>query len=243
MLKAGRALKDSLFTNMMHITCLAHACHRVAELVRLNNRHFNEVASNLKKIFIKCERRRNMFATETGISIPKFPIYTRWGTWINFCAFLVDNYDVIKEFVTRLDDDEAEAVSSLKSSFRNPQVESELAEIMKTKKICTTILSLEKQGLSIHEQKKLIDDLRNDLPPIYVAKLDNLLSNNPDYTKIFNFDNFEDRKNLNFAPLVSTDVERYFSKLKMIFTDHRQSFTENNFIEYSIVQCNSKFFY
>lgn len=44
-----------------------------------------------------------------------------------------------------------------------------------------------------------------------------------------------------YAPIVSVDVERSFSDYKLIFSDRRQSFTEDNMEKHIIVMFNSRF--
>lgn len=119
MIKTGKIMKLSLFTEMLHVTSLVHACHRVAELVRSNDKTVNEFVSNMKKIFIKSDRRRHSFKNETGIVLPRFFIHTRWGTWINFCSFLIDHFDEVKKYIESLDGEEAETIIACKKSLQD----------------------------------------------------------------------------------------------------------------------------
>jgi len=48
MVKAGKALSD---TKMIHITCLAHAVHRVCEEIRKSFQKIDSLIANGKKIF------------------------------------------------------------------------------------------------------------------------------------------------------------------------------------------------
>lgn len=52
MLCAMKALKI-LYPNMIHITCLAHGIHRVADFIRGEFKDVNDLISNIKKIFRK----------------------------------------------------------------------------------------------------------------------------------------------------------------------------------------------
>lgn len=79
MLKAGRTL-TSLYPKMIHVTCLAHGLHRVAETVRSLYQDVDSLISNGKKIFRKCPSRVVDFHREApGIPLPPRPIPTRWG--------------------------------------------------------------------------------------------------------------------------------------------------------------------
>lgn len=50
MKKAGSALQ-TLYPNMLHVTCIAHALHRVAEDVRGSYREVDELIANVKKVY------------------------------------------------------------------------------------------------------------------------------------------------------------------------------------------------
>lgn len=52
MVKSGKTLQI-LYSKMVHITCLAHGLHRVAEQIRINFPEINSFISNIKKVFLK----------------------------------------------------------------------------------------------------------------------------------------------------------------------------------------------
>lgn len=52
MVSAMNSLKV-LYPNMIHLTCLAHGLHRIAEFIRENFNNVNILISNMKKIFSK----------------------------------------------------------------------------------------------------------------------------------------------------------------------------------------------
>ncbi|KRX32810.1 hypothetical protein T06_1542, partial [Trichinella sp. T6] len=52
MKKAAGALKV-LFPNMLHLTCLAHGLHRIAEHIRCLFPDVDRLISNMKKVFLK----------------------------------------------------------------------------------------------------------------------------------------------------------------------------------------------
>lgn len=239
MLKTGTKMKETLFPKMLHVSCLAHSCHRVAELARTNSSKVNELVSGLKKIFIKCPRRRNEFVQSSGVAMPKFPIQTRWGTWLLFTEFLESNFEAIKSYIEGLDSSESAAIKSIKERINDSQLLDELVALNKLFIICGTITKLETIGLDIYEQKGLIDNLMEKLPHIYKQKLQSSLAMNPDFTNIFNFNTLEEKKKYSHAPLVSVDVERSFSRLKTIFTSLRESFTEINFRNYAVANYNA----
>jgi hypothetical protein len=83
MIKAAKALQ-LLYPTMIHVTCLAHALHRVAEEVRWSYPEVDKLIANGKKIFIKSPLRVQKFKEEAPtLSLPPQPIVTRWGTWLD----------------------------------------------------------------------------------------------------------------------------------------------------------------
>jgi len=55
MVKAGGAIKG-FYDKMIHVTCLAHALHHVAEEVRRHFPSVDKLISSIKKVFFKCPR-------------------------------------------------------------------------------------------------------------------------------------------------------------------------------------------
>jgi hypothetical protein len=60
MLKTGKLLK-ALYPNMLHITCLAHALHRICEFVRDEFPDIDKLISLCKKIFLKAPSRVSLY--------------------------------------------------------------------------------------------------------------------------------------------------------------------------------------
>lgn len=84
-LKVGRVLKE-LIPTLKHVTCLCHLLHRVAEELRTKCTKLNYLCSEIKRLLLKNKQNQALFVSETSITLPKFPIITRWGTWIEFCC-------------------------------------------------------------------------------------------------------------------------------------------------------------
>jgi len=80
MVKAGQPL-SSLYSKMIHVTCLAHCLHRVSVEIRGQFSEVDQFIPNAKKIFLKAPSRVDTFKTMApGIPLPPQPIVTRWGT-------------------------------------------------------------------------------------------------------------------------------------------------------------------
>lgn len=68
MVKAGKAL-NAFFPKMIHITCLAHAFHRIAETTRSKFTKVDELISIVKKIFLKAPSRIQYLKICTRIKV------------------------------------------------------------------------------------------------------------------------------------------------------------------------------
>lgn len=50
-----------IFPKMIHITCLAHAMHRLAETIRFQFKNVNRLISSMKAVFLKSPARIRYF--------------------------------------------------------------------------------------------------------------------------------------------------------------------------------------
>jgi hypothetical protein len=64
MIKAGKAIQ-TLYSKVIHITCLAHAFHRLAEKVCDEFSEVDKVISSVKKVFRKSPSRIKTFLNMT----------------------------------------------------------------------------------------------------------------------------------------------------------------------------------
>ncbi|XP_066902302.1 uncharacterized protein [Halyomorpha halys] len=88
--KAGNALKV-LYLKIVHLTCLAHAFHRVAETVRAQFPNVDQPVSTVKKIFLKAPSRIAIFKeTHPDLALPPEPVITRWSTWLDAAVGTTD---------------------------------------------------------------------------------------------------------------------------------------------------------
>lgn len=74
--KAGHGL-SAMYPNLIHCLCLAHRLNRVAELVRYNYPNVNMLISKVKKVFVKCGRRKSEFTAACKVPLPPEPVLTR----------------------------------------------------------------------------------------------------------------------------------------------------------------------
>lgn len=86
---AGRILKI-WYRNMIHITCLAHSLHRLAEYIRSQFKQVDRLIALAKKVFLLSTERKNVFRNAApNTPLPPKPVITRWGTWMEAVHYYV----------------------------------------------------------------------------------------------------------------------------------------------------------
>ena len=101
MKKAAGALKR-IFPKMLHITCLAHALHRICEEIRRLFPEVDQIIANGKKIFLKAPSRVQIFQEmASDVPLPPQPVLTRWGTWVSAAIATVTTSQQLKALLMR----------------------------------------------------------------------------------------------------------------------------------------------
>lgn len=96
MKKAYDALQ-LLYPRMIHVTCVAHALHRVAETIRAQFTKVNSFISAMKAAFKKAPSRTKKFQELCpGLALPPNPIITRWETWLDAANYYAINFNDMK---------------------------------------------------------------------------------------------------------------------------------------------------
>jgi hypothetical protein len=97
--------------------------------------------------------------------MPKFPIITRWGTWIKFVCYIADNYTEIKSFAKAISFSEG-CSYDFYSLFTDDELVKEIKLARKYKFIAVSIKKLEDERLSTEEHililKFVIDKINDD---------------------------------------------------------------------------------
>lgn len=227
--KVGKLLKI-LIPEVKHVTCLAHMLHRVAEDLRERSLNADKTISLIKKIFVKNKNNKNIWQENSSIPMHKFPIITRWGTWIEFAIFISENYLEFKKIINLLPNSNEKLMVA--QYFNSEELISELNIIVKYKKLIFCIKNLENNNLSTVEQINLFNNAlagNNDL--FALRKFNLLVEKNIDLNFFLNYNYIlaENKdKIFNYVPLTSIDAERSFSKLNILISDNRQSLTIQN---------------
>ena len=110
-MKRAATTLQVLYPNMIHLTCLCHGLHRIAEEIRINFPNINKLISNVKKVFLKVPSRKEMFqnAAPESVLLPQ-PVLTRWGTWLNAALYYAKNLNTIKTIVGLFDLEDASSI-------------------------------------------------------------------------------------------------------------------------------------
>lgn len=196
------------------------------------------------------------------IPLPPEPVITRWGTWLQACDYYAKYYEEVKSVIVELNEGDAESIRQAKKSFASNNVRRHLATI-KTNFMCIPkgIDILQAKGLDLKAYLDVLEGVcvsMNSLENIeFSEKLDRILARNPGFSSIKqikeclygaeqNIDPNEYVANLSpsemalfkYAVVTSVDVERTFSIYKTILTEHRRSFTFENFKQHLTFACN-----
>lgn len=261
MVKAATGLQI-LYEKMIHLTCLAHGLHRVAEKVREMFGSVNNLIASTKKVFCKAPHRVQIFKDTTQIPLPPEPILTRWGTWIHAAEYYAQNFETIKTVLNKFDKNDAICIENAQKSIAGKGIREDLLFIL-CNFVCLAkaITKLETQGSSIqdcleliNETEILINKVRGPKALSIKQKLENVLEKNAGFHLIKEINDvllgqgeignelkhytLTELNNFKYAPVTSCDVERSFSKYKNIFTDKRHKFTFENLKMYVIVNVN-----
>lgn len=259
MCKAMKGLQV-LYPKMIHVTCVAHGLHRVAEVVRVSYPEVNTLISSVKKIFLKAPSRVEKFRVIAGdIPLPPSPVITRWGTWLDAATYYAENFEVVEKVVSELNPEDAQSIEEAQEVLRSKNIRGDLAFI-KSNLACisSTILKLEAKGTPLKSSVELVEKLYNSLGCLkkkdFSQKLRKVMDKNVGYQQLrkvnsvlengetvdesiqhFRVSELADFK---FAPLVSCDVERIFSEYKSILSSNRRSFLFENLMHHIIIKSN-----
>lgn len=257
MIKMGTGLKV-LYPNVIHITCIAHALHRVAEVVRDQFPDVNELITTGKQIFVKASARREDFRSKTSLPLPPKAVITRWGTWLQTAFYYASNFEKVKNYISEMAD-ESSAITACKEVLKKSNLSTDLVVIATCfRVIADSITKLEKEGMKLNESVSIVHDLEKELgnggPSICkyaLGKMTKCLVNNPGWKRIIQINECLNNNSslpsgmsvsevcaFKYAPVTSVSVERSFSELKAFMKFNRTSFDEKNFAQHFMIYSN-----
>ena len=160
MKKAAKALKI-LFPNLLHVTCLAHALHRICEEIRGIFSEVDSLISNTKKIFLKSPTRIQLFKEMAPeLALPPQPVLTRWGTWLSAALYYASNFNKIQTIVNELCDDDASSIAVVEKLMLKGTVRNDLAFIAANySALPDSIKCLEERNKSLVNSLDVVDDI------------------------------------------------------------------------------------
>jgi len=264
MVKAASTIKV-LYSKIVHITCLAHGIHRVAETIRSNFPKIDKLIAKVKQIFLKAPNRILLFKEEApGINLPPQPIITRWGTWINAASYYCEHFVEVKKVIQLLNSNDAISIEQAQHLLSDSSMETNLAFIHSNYGfIPAEITKLETQHVPLIEALSIVKNVETKIEKItgqngilINQKFKTILQKNEGYQIIFRISKIlsgeiqsmeglpEDLTNndliyFKYAPITTTDVERSFSRYKNLLCDNRRSFDFENLKKSFVVQCNN----
>lgn len=237
MVAAGKILKKT-HINLKHVTCLAHAFHRIAEQIRSEHKLVDTLISNVKKIFLKSPKRIRLFKQMCpNVPLPPEPVITRWGTWLNAAFYYSTYFEDIKNVVTKLNSKDAISIKETKKAISNANLKNELDFIKTAYEIIPeTITKLECTNISLNDSLQVFEEayivLQWCASVSVLDKLEKVLDRNPDFDNIRNLvtehHDEEIPQFLENTTLTSVDVERSFSTHKRVFDNCRTRLTPEN---------------
>lgn len=263
MVKAGKCIQV-FYSKMLHVTCVAHALHRVAEEIRKYFPKVDQLISNGKKIFLKAPSRVNTFKEiAPTIPLPPQPVLTRWGTWLNAAFYYCEHFDTIKNVVTKFDKNDAVSIEYVLDLLSDSELQSNLIYIKSNfGTLPDSIAKLESSKISLADSIKIIEAEKiniqqapNNIGRQIQNKFNAVFEKNTGYntmqtiSKILDgedndLNGLPDDMNINdityfkYAHITSVEVERSFSIYKTLLSDNRRSFLFENIKKTLIVQCN-----
>lgn len=157
MVKAAKAI-SVFYPKVTHVTCLAHALHRVCEQIRCCYPLLDRFIANAKKAFTKAPSRNLLFKQMyPDVPLPPQPITTRWGTWIEAVAYYAKHFEKFEDVLAHLDEDESASVETVKELLQNPSLKKDIIFVTSNFGfLALSIPKLQKRGLTLASQIAIV---------------------------------------------------------------------------------------
>ncbi|KAL4104048.1 hypothetical protein QTP88_019361 [Uroleucon formosanum] len=191
MKKAGSTIQ-TLYPNIIHLTCLAHTCHNVCEEVRAYYKNVDQLISEMKKTFLKCPKRIAVLKEKCPeLPNPPRPIITRWGTWINAVKYYCTNFNELKSIIEEFEE-ESECVRAAKRLFKMPSIQSNLVYIVSNFGFLPdTITKLETRGVLLSKSVDIVNNIQikleecnGEIAKLILDKFNKVISKNKGWENI-----------------------------------------------------------
>lgn len=87
---------------MKNVVCIAHNVHNLAKTIQNNAVKLNNLIVQIKKCYNFKHKYKKDLKLKYNVTMHKFPIKTRWGSWLSFAEFLHTNYQNFKQHIESL---------------------------------------------------------------------------------------------------------------------------------------------
>ncbi|CAH1109630.1 unnamed protein product [Psylliodes chrysocephalus] len=122
MLNAERKIKAKC-PQTLHVTCIVHGIHRIAEEVKNQFRDVDNFVDNVKKIFLKAPSRVKTFKEMfSALPLPPKPIITRWGTCIKAVCYFQHHYNEVRTVLESFDPRSSVAIRNCRELMDKPEL-------------------------------------------------------------------------------------------------------------------------
>ena len=148
--------------------------HRICEFNRSVNKRLDYFIAEFKRFFIKTKVNKEEFKTKCSVSLPEFPILTRWGTWINCACYIFKNYAEILKFLKN----ETENFIYLSKMLKEVKVIEQLKIFKNFEYLIDSIKSLERNTSKTEDQiqiLKVAKSIKNEKYDWLVEKVDTVI--------------------------------------------------------------------
>ena len=260
---AGEGLK-LIYPKLLHITCVAHGLHNLSQYLMSDYKNVNRFVVCAKKIFLKSPNRVDLFREVLpNTPLPPEPVKTRWGSWLRAVRYFAENYDMFCEVIDKLDSEDSAFIEEIKKIIANTDLKNEISFIFANFDcIHEAITKLSSSGLSLKESISIIESVRKQLEDSLsgtyegiLIKMRKIFDKNKGLKSLQLINQVLNGKTnlkldcdlspsemaaLKWCPITDCDIERSFSQYKLILTERRLRFDEENLKQYLIIYCNSE---
>ena len=257
MIKCGKIMKREINPDLLHLTCLIHALHRICEKARSLFKDVNTLLKNGKKIFLKSPLRVTLWKQSSDLALPPQVCVTRWGTWVNGAVWysVPAHFDTFEQVVNALDPEDAQCIEDCQEVFGSPTLREDLQFISDHLSFLPPLMKQMEEtdvglirGLALFEEAELkISQIPGARGDILKQKLVAVQRRNPDLQEIKRLrdkiletrylPDLREHKALTYAPVHTADIERSFSTYKNIVTDKRTNLTKENITKLVVAHC------
>lgn len=165
MMTAYDILRTRGFDKMMHMKCLDHRLHRVAETVRTTAPIVDTMVASVKQVFNKAPIRQEFFHDHApGIRLPPRPSTVRWGTWLEAVFYYNVNFGAVGRVMNLLPDENVVSVMTAKEVFTMRELRPSVRTISRIYPCLTeAIVRLGGQGLSLRYSLGVMNQVSHEI--------------------------------------------------------------------------------